>query len=500
MRGALLVLAWTFLALVPRAARADSTAFGAYGVGSSLDGAWAGGDGRGVTLFASSTTEFRLFSARTARDQVLTWQPLHESLRFLVRDDGKERRFSFETAIRGGADLRRGGFSGEVLLAALDFAPAPRFGLVRLGRQWVVQAGSAGLVRMDGALGRFTLGRLGLEAWAGVPLRDDVFRPTPENAALVGWGGEWTFGLAAFLANHKATQARVSFVERHRDSAIGRRSLGLDLHQAIRGRVNIRANLDVDLLSRQVREARAGMDGRILPWLQASFDYEHWEPSFDQSEVWSVFATDPFDAVRGQVQASPARWLAVWVGGGAEIYPGAVTKDNVPRPEVGKVSGIQWFGARVTPAPWIGFDLGERVISGTGGDKAGFDLAATLRPWRGRLELTARGTMQRYAYDAQPQLSGNYGSVGLRVTARPVPWIRASLGGDWILSPFLRGDLQLSATVEVLLGVRHHRDGKADAGFGDPALVALADRARTASRVGRMPGLGGGIGLGGEGR
>jgi hypothetical protein len=481
-------------------AAAQATRVGAWGWGSGLDGAWDFGDGRGFTLFASSTTDFRVSAGRTARDEVRTWHPFHESVRFLVRDDGRERRFAFETALRGGADLRRGGFAGEVLLAALDLAPAPRHGFVRLGRQWVVQPGSAGLVRIDGALGRLTMGRLGLDAWAGVPIRDDVFRPKREDVPLSGWGRDWTWGVAAFLANHKATQARLSLVERHRDGALGRRSLGLDLHQGIRGRVNIRANLDVDLLVRQFREVRAGVDGRILPWLQASFDYEHWEPSFDQSELWSVFATDPFDAVRGQVQVTPLGWLSLHAGGGVEVYPQAVTKDDVPRPEVGRRSGMQWIGLRLSPVPWLGVDVSERLVAGTGGDKFGLDASLRVRPWRGRLELAARGTVQRYAFLLQPQLGGTYGSIGIEVTIRPTPWIRATLGGEWISSPFLTGDVQAHATVEFLLGVRHHRVGEPVASLGDPALLALQDRSRVAKRVGQMPGLGGGIGLGGEGR
>lgn len=459
---------------------------------------WARGDGTGATIWGLSRTELRTSSVRTARDEILGYQPLWQTFRFLVRDDNPTRRFSFETSLRGGGDLRRGGFSGEVQVAAIELAPAPRFGFLRLGRQFVVAGNESGLLRIDGARGQLTLGRLGLEGWGGVALRTDrVFAP---EAPVTGWGHDWAWGAAAFLANHAATQARLSWTERFRQGVMVRRALGFDLHQGVRGRFHVRANLVVDVMGRSLSELRAGIDALPLPWLTLTAQLESFRPTFDADEVWSVFRTDPYVSITGSATARIGAVATLWAGGGAQLVEEAKSKDETAFPELGRATGQQHAGVRLSPTPWLNIEVGERLVDGVGGMKVGVDAQVRVRPWKGRLDAGVRGTWQRYAFDLQPNLAGHYGSIGADVAAEPTSFLRARLGATVIFSPFLRNDVQIFAIVDVILGAQPRgKKGSAVASW-EPALRAAAGTDAVLRPERRAAGLGGGIGLGGEGR
>jgi hypothetical protein len=485
----------------PGGAAGDVTRGGVRSVGFAAPGrtySLERGDGTGVYVTGSAETEWRFRAARSANDEVVTWSPLWQLFHFAIRDDGVRRRIAFESSFRGGTDLARGGFRAEVLTAFVDLEPAHRWGLVRIGRQVVTTAGAAGFTRMDGVRARLTLHRVGVEAFAGVPLRTRLvaLRPPDGDDALAtptGWGQDFTWGAAVFLAGHKATQLRFGIQDRLRNGKLARRHLTLNFSQGIATRLLVRVDGAADLLQRRISDAFVALEGRPVDFLKIGAEFHHWQPSFDATSVWSVFATDPYDLVQGRVVVTPHRAVTAWFAGGAQLHKAPVTVDNVPRPEVGATSGTVRGGVTVRPAPWLTVQITERLVTGTGGDKLMVGGSVGVTPWEGRLSVTARGDVQRYDFDLQPQLAGDYGSVGLEVAGAPVPWVRARFSGDAILTPWLKNQFQLSASLQFLFGAHLRRAGASAASLAawEPALLQAAGAVDP--RAGApVPGLGGG--------
>ena len=494
----LALLALLLVAASPTLARAGSGGVLATGWGGVDDSDYLKGSGEGVYVFGAASTVYRWSALRSAGDELVQLSPLWQLFRFSVRDDRNRHRVSFETSVRGSTDLRRGGFRGEVLYAFVELAPEGRWASARIGRQLITSGGAAGLIRMDGLSSRLTLRFVSLESFAGVQLRSRAFvvpeaeRETHET----GWGSDWTWGVAIATAGLRETRVRLGMMDRYRSGQLARRHLTLDVHQGILGRVQLRANLSVDLLQRRLHEVLAGVDARPVEWLRVGAEYERWQPSFDAGEVFSVFATDPYDSVRGFGDVRIGRVVDVWAGGGVQIYPQAVTRDQVPWPEVGRLSGSERVGVRVRPARSLAFSVEQRLVDGTGGRKFGLSVTARATPFGGALDVGLRGDFQTYDFEIQPLLTGNYGGAAVDVTVRPVPWLRAGIRGETIFSPWLKDNFQVAATLDVLLGIKHlGRDAAAAARLEDwqPGLLASS----TGGRDNPFRGLGGGIGLGG---
>ncbi len=462
----------------------------ATGWGDLEDTAWLKGEGRGVYVLGHARTVYRWRSLRSSTDRVVPFSPLHQSFRFVVRDDRNRHRVSFETSVRGGADLYRGGFRGEVLYAFVELVPEGRWASVKLGRQIIATGGADGLTRFDGLSGRLVLHHLALETFAGTSLRSRAFivpedeRDTHET----GWGRDWTYGFALATSGLRTTQVRLGFQDRFRDGRLVRRHLTIDVHKGLFGIINIRGNVAVDLLQRRVGEALAGVDARPVDWLRVGVEYEHWVPTFDSGSLFSVFATDPYDSLRGHAQVRIGSLLEVHAGGGLQIYPDPLTKDGVPRPEVGRLSGTQNVGVSVHPTKFLRFAVDQRLIDGTGGQKIGVSMSGRATPFGGRLDVNLRGDIQVYDFNLQPELQGRYGGLALSVGGRPVPWMRVGVRGETIFSPWLKNDFQLAATLDFLLGIRAMgKERVAQARLEDWQSVAQAP-ARTPSNFAGLDG------------
>jgi hypothetical protein len=464
--------------------------------GGGLD--YLKGSGNGFFLVGAARSEYRLLQFRSARDDVQTKQVLWQSFRFSIRDDHPRRRISFETALRGGGDLSRPGFFGEVLYAFVDIAPAARWASLRLGRQLLTVGGAEGLLRLDGAVGRFNLHHLGIEVFGGVPLRSR-FVVVPESVdSHTGWGRDWTWGVAMRAINLRFTQLRAGISERFRDGELSRRQFTVDFHKGIAGRVTIQSELVADILQRRVEEFLVAVDVRPSNWLGFGVDYEHWHGSFGAEELFSVFATDPFDAVRGQVRLRPLPWLRLQIAGGAQVYPLAITRDNVPRTELGRVSGTQRFTVQIQPLSWLGVEVGERILMGTGGDKQSLHVQLRVASPSRRIALRLWADFQHYGFDLQPQLEGDYGSASVDLQFRPLSWMRLGVSGRAIFSPWLENQVQVAANVDFLLGVRRIPGQASSATRLDDWQPALAVKSLPGQRDGEYgaAGLVGGIGLG----
>lgn len=477
------------------AAPADVLATGWGGIG---DDDWRKGIGKGVYLLGGSSTVYRWSALRSADDEIVGFSPLWQTLRFSVRDDRNRHRVSFQTSVRGSADLLRGGFRGEVLYAFVELVPEGRWASARIGRQVIATGGVDGLTRMDGLSGRFVLRWVAIESHAGVQIRSRAFVvPKAEREGTeTGWGGDWTWGVALATEGLARTRVRLGFQERRRDGKLGRRHLTLDGWQGLSHVGHVRANISFDLLQRRFQEVLAGVEVRPVEPIRAGVEYEHWQPSFFAGELFSVFATDPYDVVRAFGDARIGRRVDVSLEGGVQVHPEAITRDLVPWPEVGRLSFSERAGLRVRPADVLAVSVEERLVSGTGGTKFGLSGTARVTPRGGILDVGLRGDFQVYSFDLQPGLAGRYGGAALDVAVRPVPWMRVGARGETIFSPWLKNDFQVAATLDVLLGIKAlgPRASQARLEEWQPAVLAAANPRRSPS----LPGLSGGIGLGGE--
>ena len=177
---------------------------------------WLKGSGRGVYVHGVSRTVYRWRSLRSATDRIVPFSPLWQAFTFTVRDDRNRHRVSFETSVRGGADLYRGGFRGDVLYAFVELSPEGRWGHVRVGRQLLASGGASGLTRFDGLSARLVLHHLAIETHAGASLRSRSF-VVPEDEREgheTGWGKDWTYGVALATSGLKHTQVRLGLHDR----------------------------------------------------------------------------------------------------------------------------------------------------------------------------------------------------------------------------------------------------------------------------------------------
>jgi len=497
---ALLSLAWQ-----PGRAAAGPD-FVASGWNGTSEGDYFRGDGHGITLTGGASTVYRFRAIRTASDHALPFSPLWQSFHFVVRDDRARHRVSFETAVRGSTDLYRGGFIGEVLYAFVAISPEGRWGSLKLGRQLRAGGGAEGLVRFDGITGSLELHHLQVEAYAGAELRSRTFVVTtpdddpdaPVAAPLAN--DDWVFGVVVGTAGLRTTQLKLGFHDRLRDGVLARRTFTVDFHQRLFGRASLRANLAADLLQKRLAEGLVGLDVRPIKMLRVGVEYEHWRARFDANSIFSVFNTDPFDAVRGYGDVRLNRTVSLRMSGGVQVSPRAITQDEVPRDEVGRVSGVQSFGVRLDVHRALRIDVSERLVDGVGGQKIGAALNVRIRPPGRILTLHIRGDFQRYGFDLQPGLEGFYGGASARLVLRPTPWLRASLHGEYIFSPWLKNNIQLAATLDFLLGGRIGRPGsKADKAAASSSLRELQAgllHRDTDPRTSNFVGLTGGLGLG----
>ena len=471
------------------------------------------GEGRGVFLSGSSSTQFRFQPLRDSADELHTLSPLWQSLRFSVRDDGPHAHVAFHTALRGSTDFGAGGFRADVQFAWVDVQPTSRVVRARLGRQWVSGSGSSGFTRFDGASLRAAIYHLGLEAFAGVPLRTTdilrtgVFAPAEGEHLETGWGRDWTHGFGVFLAGAADTQLRLGLQDRLRDGQLARRHLSLDAAQALWGRVNLWANLSADLLQRRMREVRLGVAVRPLRGVSGRLEFTHWEPSFDAEDVFSVFATDPYDALDGSLRLQPDRAVSFHAGGGWQRYPVAVDTAGEELDEPGRDGGTLVLGATVRPLAHTRFDvlqieLRQRSLLGLGGGKHSTTVALRVTPWGERLQVGLRGVVQRYELDLQPGLRGSYGSIVLDLGGWPLPWLRVGAQAERLFSPWLAGATQVTATLDLLLGAHLQpaaRGADVSLGSWQPAVLAAAGALARLPQGGSFTGLDGGVGVA-EGR
>ncbi|GFO60571.1 hypothetical protein GMST_28960 [Geomonas silvestris] len=234
--------------------------------------------GRSSTQFLTGTSGFT--SDRRQNE-------LDEYLRLSITNIDAAGKFSLQGYGRIGQDFGAGdGLNGRLyylygeyrgLYDKIDF---------RLGRQFVNLA--AGSAIIDGVqVDLRNVGPVGFTLLGG---RDVLF----------GFGGETgdpantAFGLAAYLAGFKKTDAEISWFRKWDGGDNSRDQLGGNFRQQLFNSLQVYANARYDLVTETFNEVQAGV--KFFPTSSLLFTGEYYQsyPIFDTTSIYSVFAVNRY--------------------------------------------------------------------------------------------------------------------------------------------------------------------------------------------------------------
>lgn len=279
---------------------------------------------------------------------------------------------------------------------------------LRLGRQ-IVTAGSARFGHIDGlsARARAEFG-LGIDAYAGLTVlprwaerpgyyhlgsaRDSLLRqpdalPEPTRSEY------WMLGSRLYYAHDSLGSVGVSIHEQTEGAELGRRDIGADATVTPFEALSLSGDGFLDLDSSRLVEARAIAEVRPIPKLDVMAEYRRAEPALllSRQSVLSVFSTDGFDEVGGEVGYRPTSRLTLGAGTWAQVFGGDDTGTRLSAK------------ARVVP------DRGRRIMLQL---VAGRVSETENGYWSGRASLRYRFidpaalTLEHYAYKYDTAIRG----------------------------------------------------------------------------------------------
>lgn len=234
--------------------------------------------GRSSTQFLTGTSGFT--SDRRQNE-------LDEYLRLSITNIDAAGKFSLQGYGRIGQDFGAGdGLNGRLYYLYGEYRDLYDKVDFRLGRQFVNLA--AGSAIIDGIqVDLRNVGPVGFTVLGG---RDVLF----------GFGGETgdpantAFGLAAYLAGFKKTDAEISWFRKWDGGDNSRDQLGGNFRQQLLNSLQIYANARYDLVSETFNEVQAGV--KFFPTSSLVFTGEYFQsyPIFDTTSIYSVFAVDRY--------------------------------------------------------------------------------------------------------------------------------------------------------------------------------------------------------------
>ncbi|GFO69555.1 hypothetical protein GMLC_31340 [Geomonas limicola] len=212
---------------------------------------------------------------------------LDEYLRLSITNIDPAGKFSLQGYGRIGQDFGTGeGLNGRLYYLYGEYRDLYDKVDFRLGRQFVNLA--AGSAIIDGV--QVDLRNVGPVAFTVLGGRDVLF----------GFGGETgdpantAFGLAAYLAGFKKTDAEISWFRKWDNGDNSRDQLGGNFRQQIFNSLQLYANARYDLVSETFNEVQAGV--KFFPTSSLLFTGEYFQsyPIFDTTSIYSVFAVDRY--------------------------------------------------------------------------------------------------------------------------------------------------------------------------------------------------------------
>jgi hypothetical protein len=269
-----------------------------------------------------------------------TLVPIHEYLSASAREldspwqkDAISLEFSAWARVWPTTSSMERPFDGDVQVASVRLQAGP--GWAALGRQQVA-GGAARFVRFDGArvgvqrLGFFAEGYGGftvLPRWDEQPgyhklgdAEDELLVYQPPDPRREE---QWLLGARAGYASLPLS-ASLSFHEQRQDAELDRRNLGLDVAARAFAQASVGGSALFELDSQRFASARLWLDAAPHPLLDVGVEALHTEPALllSRQSVLSVFSTDGYDELGGNVTVRALRWLRFEANGYLDLYDG----------------------------------------------------------------------------------------------------------------------------------------------------------------------------------
>ncbi len=301
--------------------------------------------------------------------------------------------------------IRDNGVLGRLYYLYLDYRPIEDASL-RLGRQYVNF--TAGSSIMDGlSVNVDKIGPFGITVSGG---RDVKFSLDSEFSRF----GNYFLAADLHLQGVRSLQLGVSYAMLFDDSDRAREELGANFRYMNRY-VSPYAEVRYDILSKAIDEATAGVDIFPVSNLMIRGEFYHSYPTFDSTDIFSVFAVDRYREylVRVEYSFEPVTIFASYI---KQTYQDDGNADNY------------LLGARVFPVKGLTASASVDYRTGLGGNLWGFEIYGDYKISN---KISVAGGVQYDAYRRPENL--NNGDAQ-----------RYWLGGQWIISK----NVTLTARIE----------------------------------------------------
>lgn len=300
-----------------------------------------------------------------------------------------------------GGSIRDNDLSGRIYYLYLDYLPADNISL-RLGRQFTnLTAGSA---VMDGATVDFKkVGPVGITVSGG---RDVRFSLDSELTR----GGNYFAGVGVYLNAVKNLQLGVSYALKSDESDLARQELGMNFRYFYKS-LSPYAEVRYDWHSKAFDEATVGVDFFPMSNLTVKAEFYHSYPTFDATDIYSVFAVDKFREYLLKAEYSLNAPVTLFASYARQVYEDDVDADKF-------MVGARVFPSdKLTVSAAVDYWKGDAGLAGaTDGKLYGFEVTGDYKL---RKEITVFGGVQYDTFERPDVTTGN--NYGRRY------W----LGGRW---------------------------------------------------------------------
>ncbi|SPQ01156.1 conserved exported hypothetical protein [Candidatus Sulfobium mesophilum] len=210
----------------------------------------------------------------------------------------------------GSPAVRDDDLEGRLYYLYLDYALTPNIS-TRIGRQFTNL--TAGTSIMDGiSLDVHQIGPVGATVAVG---RDVVYTLDSEFSR----SGNYFAGIDVHLDGIKNTQLGVSYVRRYDESDLSREELGMNFRYFFKS-LSPYAELKYDLISRVFDEATVGVDFFPTSNLMIKAEFFHSYPTFNTTDIYSVFAVDKFQEYLIRFEYALAQPVTLVAGYSRQTY------------------------------------------------------------------------------------------------------------------------------------------------------------------------------------
>jgi hypothetical protein len=276
---------------------------------------------------------------------------------------------------------------------------------VRTGRQFAVF--TAGTSVMDGArVDVHHIGPFGITAAGG---RTVVFSLNSEDSS----DGNYFMGIDLHLESSRTTQLGFSYVRKYDDSDLARQELGMNFRHFFKN-FSPYAEVRYDTISEAFDEATVGIDIFPLSNLMVKGEYYRTYPTFDATNIYSVFAVDNYQEYLIRIEYTLKAPVTLFTSYSRQVYQEADDANVVS------------VGARTTPIRDLavtasfnyrnGYSGFNGFTGASDGHLYGFEVYGSYNLGK---ELAVAGGVQFDTYH-RPEFNGNDDAT------------RYWIGGRWI--------------------------------------------------------------------